>query len=843
MRAAIPLFLQRGDDIVTGAADRSCYHCGLPIPPAVDLQVIIDGFPQRMCCAGCSAVAQAIVANGLADYYRQRDALPESPREAMPEALQDAGLFDHPEVQKNFVQTIGEYEREISLILEGITCAACIWLNEQHLTRQPGVTAVSINYATRRARVRWDERQIKLSGILETVAAIGYRAHPYDPLRSEQLAKKERGAALWRLFVAGFGMMQVMMYAVPVYLAGDGDMAPDIEQLLRWASLVLTLPVILYSAAPFFRSAWRDIRLGRVGMDVPVALGVGSAFAASCWATLTASGAVYFDSVTMFLFLLLGGRYFEMMARQKATRGIEMLARALPTFASRVTGFPALASERVAVAELQIGDIVLVQPGEVIPADGIIIEGCSAADESVITGESVAVTKQSGDTVIGGSINVSSPLVARVEKVGAETRLATIQRLVERAATEKPRLVEMADTIAVRFIAALLVLAVISGIAWYLIEPQRALWIFVAVLVVSCPCALSLATPAALAVATGAMSRLGVMVTRGHAIEVLARAEHFVFDKTGTLTQGRLMLIETLPLAGLSAPALLTLAATLEQGSGHPIGRALREEAGTTPLGLVENLQTLTGQGIEARIGGEVVRIGTTGFSGALHGHALPAAALQWSESGGSVVALADARGWLGLMRFRDNLRPEAAALMDALRCLGLKISILSGDTPGAVAEVAAQLGVTDALGGQSPEAKHALISRLQAEGEVVAMVGDGVNDAPVLAQAQVSIAMGSGTDLARQQADIVFLAENLLHLAQGVKLARRTLRVVRQNLIWAFAYNLLAIPLAMLGIVTPWMAGVGMSASSLLVVLNALRLQHRIEPSMKPAARNSRAA
>ncbi|MCX7179480.1 MAG: heavy metal translocating P-type ATPase, partial [Proteobacteria bacterium] len=669
---------------MTGAADRSCYHCGLPIPPAVDLQVIIDGFPQRMCCAGCSAVAQAIVANGLADYYRQRDALPESPREAMPEALQDAGLFDHPEVQKNFVLTIGEYEREISLILEGITCAACIWLNEQHLTRQPGVTAVSINYATRRARVRWDERQIKLSGILGTVAAIGYRAHPYDPLRSEQLAKKERGAALWRLFVAGFGMMQVMMYAVPVYLAGDGDMAPDIEQLLRWASLVLTLPVILYSAAPFFRSAWRDIRLGRVGMDVPVALGVGSAFAASCWATLTASGAVYFDSVTMFLFLLLGGRYFEMMARQKATRGIEMLARALPTFASRVTGFPALASERVAVAELQIGDIVLVQPGEVIPADGIIIEGCSAADESVITGESVAVTKQSGDTVIGGSINVSSPLVARVEKVGAETRLATIQRLVERAATEKPRLVEMADTIAVRFIAALLVLAVISGIAWYLIEPQRALWIFVAVLVVSCPCALSLATPAALAVATGAMSRLGVMVTRGHAIEVLARAEHFVFDKTGTLTQGRLMLIETLPLAGLSAPALLTLAATLEQGSGHPIGRALREEAGTTPLDLVENLQTLTGQGIEARIGGEVIRIGTTGFSGALHGHALPAAALQWSESGGSVVALADARGWLGLMRFRDNLRPEAAALMDALRCLGLKISILSGDTPGA---------------------------------------------------------------------------------------------------------------------------------------------------------------
>ncbi|MFA7269462.1 MAG: heavy metal translocating P-type ATPase [Sterolibacterium sp.] len=820
-----------------------CYHCGLPIPQAVDWQVVIDNLPRRMCCAGCQAVAQAIVANGLDDYYRQRDALPESPREAMPAVLQDAGLFDHPEVQKDFVQAVGAYEREISLILEGITCAACIWLNEQHLARQPGITGVAINYATRRARVRWDERRTKLSAILEAIAAIGYRAHPYDPLRSELLAQKERRAALWRLFVAGFGMMQVMMYAVPVYLANDGDMTPDIEQLMRWASLVLTLPVILYSAAPFFRSAWRDIRLARVGMDVPVALGVGSAFAASCWATLSASGAVYFDSVTMFLFLLLGGRYFEMMARQKATRGIETLARALPTFASRLDSFPSLAAQRVAVAELLVGDIVLVQPGEVIAADGVIIQGSSAADESVITGESAAVAKQTGDTVIGGSVNVSSPLAVRVEKVGADTRLATIQRLVERATAEKPQLVEMADRIAVRFIGALLVLALLSGVVWYVVEPQRALWIFVAVLVVSCPCALSLATPAALAVATGALARLGVMVTRGHAIEVLARADHFVFDKTGTLTQGRLTLVETLALGSMSEAAALTMAATLEQGSGHPIGRALREAAGAVPFDPPENLHTLTGQGVEAHLGGMVVRIGTPGFAGALHGEPLPEAALRWSEAGGSVVALANARGWLALLRFQDSLRPQAAALIGALRATGVKLSILSGDTPSAVDEVAAQLGVTDALGGQTPEAKHAFITRLQSRGAIVAMVGDGVNDAPVLAQAQVSIAMGSGTDLARQQADIVFLAEDLLHLAQGVKLSRQALRIVRQNLAWAFAYNLLAIPLAMLGIVTPWMAGIGMSMSSLLVVLNALRLQTQPEPFVQPATTPSKVA
>jgi Cu2+-exporting ATPase len=509
-----------------------------------------------MCCAGCQAVAQAIVANGLADYYRHRDALPESPREALPQALADFGLFDHPDVQKNFVRRAegpaGEHEQEAALILEGITCAACVWLNESHVRRQPGVTAVDINYTTRRARVRWDERVTSLSAILEAIAAIGYRAHPYDIGRAEELAQKERKAALWRLFVAGFGMMQVMMYAVPVYLA-DGDMTPDIEQLMRWASLILTLPVILYSSAPFFVSAWRDLKLRRVGMDVPVALGVGAAFAASVWATLIAAGEVYFDSVTMFVFFLLTGRYLEMMARQKAARSVETLARAIPAFATRLGAWPLgsadAAGERVAVAELRAGDAVQVKPGETVPADGVVLDGESAADESLLTGESLPVPKRAGDGLIGGSVNTASPLVMRVERVGEATRVAAIQRLMERAAAEKPRLVEMADRVAGRFIVALLVLAIATAFGWWWVDPSRALWIFVAVLVVSCPCALSLATPAALTVATGALAARGVLVTRGHAIEALARADRFVFDKTGTLTVGRMELVETIPFA------------------------------------------------------------------------------------------------------------------------------------------------------------------------------------------------------------------------------------------------------------------------------------------------------
>ncbi|OIQ96551.1 putative copper-importing P-type ATPase A [mine drainage metagenome] len=810
----------------------ACYHCGLPVPAGVDLPVIIGGLPRPMCCAGCQAVAQAIVANGLDDYYRHREAMPESPREALPQALKDAGLFDHPEVQKSFVQPVNEHERETSLILEGITCAACIWLNEQHLSRQPGVTAVGINYATRRASVRWDERTIHLSQIIEAIAAIGYRAHPYDPARSEVLAQRERRAALWRLFVAGFGMMQVMMYAIPAYLADRGSMTPDIAQLLRWASLLLTLPVILYSAAPFFASAWRDLKLRRVGMDVPVALGVGSAFLASAWATLTASGAVYFDSVTMFVFFLLGGRYLEMMARQRAARGIESLARAVPAVASRLPDYPRADEVRVAVAELSPGDVVLVRPGEAIPVDGEVIDGESEADEALLTGESLPVAKRCGDLVTGGSVNLGSPLLVRVHRVGAATRMAAIRRLVERAAAEKPRLAESAERIAGRFLVALLVLAAAAGIFWYFVDPSRALGVFVAVLVVSCPCALSLATPAALTVATGALSRLGVLVTRGHAIETLARADQFVFDKTGTLTQGRLTLIGTLPLSAWSAQQVLGMAAALESGSEHPIGRALLAAARaheSAPLPTPQEVRAVSGQGIEARLSGELLRVGTVAYAGALHGRPLPEAAARWIDEGGSVVGLADACGWLALFRLNDSLRPQAGAALATLRRAGLKLSILSGDSPAAVAELAAGLGVADAHGGCSPEDKHRFISELQQHGDIVAMVGDGVNDAPVLAQAQLSIAMGGGTDLARSQADIVLLGDDLQQLSRGVGLARRTLAVVRQNLAWAFVYNLLAIPLAMAGWVTPWMAGIGMSGSSLLVVLNALRLQGRV--------------
>ncbi|MCX9157047.1 heavy metal translocating P-type ATPase [Niveibacterium sp. 24ML] len=801
----------------------TCYHCGLPVAPGVDLHVLIDGSPRAMCCAGCEAVAQAIVAGGLVDYYRHRDALPEARREAMPAELKQLGLFDHAEFQKSFVRDVGADEREADLILEGITCAACVWLNEQHLARQPGVTAVQVNYATRRARVRWDPARTKLSQVLAAIGEIGYRAHPYDAQRSEQLALKERRVALWRLLVAGFGMMQVMMYAYPVYVAGEGDITPDAVFLMRWASLALTLPVVLYSAAPFFQRAWRDVKLRRLGMDVPVALGVGAAFLASLWATITHSGEVYFDSVTMFVFFLLCGRYLEMLARQRAVRGAEELGRVVPSFAARFLAWPASQTEDVPVLALAAGDVLRIRPGEAIPADGVVIEGQSEADESWLTGESRAVSKRVGDRVACGSVNGGGPLVIRAEHVGEETRLASIKRLMERAAAERPQIVEQADRFAVRFVLVLIVLACGTGLYWWLNDPARAIWIFASVLVVSCPCALSLATPVALTVATDALARAGLLVTRGHAIESLARADLFAFDKTGTLTQGRLILTEVRHAPGADRAQLLAIAAALEQASEHLIGRALIRASGDTRLPLVTELASVPGRGVEGRCEGETLRVGNYAYVAELAGQS-PA----WMSSGGGSVSvyLGGSGAWLAQFILADTCRSEAASLIAGLRSQGGQVAMLSGDAVETVKAIADELKIDDARGALLPEDKHAAVRQWQEAGHTVAMVGDGINDAPVLAQAHVSVAVGSGTELARTQADLVLLGDSLEPLIRGRLAAIRTLAVIRQNLTWSFAYNVLAIPAAMGGWVTPWMAGIGMSASSLLVVLNALRLR-----------------
>ena len=808
-------------------AAAECFHCGLPVPSGVFYIVPINGAERSMCCPGCCAVAQAIVEAGVADYYRFRTAAATPQRDtSIPNELP---LFDLPEVQQTFVHSVNDRVKEAALILEGITCAACVWLIEKRMAALPGVHGLEINHTTHRARITWDDTHVRLSAILQAIAAIGYRAHPYDAARSDEIHHREYRAMLLRLFVAGLGMMQVMMYAWTLYFA-DGDMSPDIGRLMRWASLVLTTPVVFYSAGPFFRSAWRDLRGLRVGMDVPVALGVGAAFAASVWATLTDAGEVYYDSIGMFVFLLLLARFLESAARAKAAQGVEQLAKLVPAMAERAPAFPVTrATEHVAVARLVRGDHVLVRAGFPIPADGCVIEGTSRVDEALLTGESRPVAKRAGDALIGGAMNVASPLFMRVEHVGQQTVLAAIVRLLDRAMTEKPRIAQLADRVAQRFLSALLFIAAIVAASWTLIEPSHALWITVSVLVVACPCALSLAMPAALTAATGQLARRGVLVTRGHTLETLAQATHFVFDKTGTLTRGHFQLTSVHTIGAMTREQCLAWAAALEFASEHPMARALSDAAANSKPVYASDVVNSPGAGIEGRIDNRRVRVGTPAFVAGLAGGA-PAGLSEGVAEGVSIVALGrealdNKSGWLAIFTFEDPIRDDARSVIRALLDRGKTVSVLSGDRPEVARHVARELGITHVIAGATPQDKLDHVLRLQATGDKVAMIGDGVNDAPVLAAATVSIAMGCSTDVARASADAILLTDRLQSLIDAVDEAACTLSVIKQNLGWAFAYNFAAVPLAAFGYVTPWMAGIGMAMSSLLVVANALRL------------------
>lgn len=806
----------------------NCFHCGLPVPPDVRFPVKYREVDQPTCCAGCQAVAVTIIQSGLSDYYQHRT---EGARQAEPvplELLEQIKLYDSDELQRSFVRFEAENLREASLMLEGITCAACVWLNEQHIRQLPGIVSVDINYSNHRARVRWDNSRVQLSAILEAVSAIGYRAHPYDAERQEALNQKERKQAINRLWAAGLSMMQVMMYAVPIYLAPDGEISPDFLWLLHWSSFILTLPVVLYSAVPFYRATWRDLKTRRVGMDTPVTIGILTAFLSSFWALINkVEHGVYFDSVSMFVFLLLGGRYLEGIARRKAGEATESLVKLIPAFAHRLSGWPASRqSEETTVTQLRPGDVILIKPGETIPADGVVLDGHSASNEALLTGESRPVSKEAGSAVIAGSVNAASPLVVRVDQTGQDTRLAGIVRLLDQALAEKPRLAVIADRFASWFVALLLLAAAGTYIGWHYIEPDRALWIMVAVLVISCPCALSLATPAALTAASGHLAALGVLTTRGHALETLPKINDVVFDKTGTLTHGDMRLLDSWTAPGRDAAAALATAAALEQGSEHPVARALLAAAGDGPYQAADALRNHPGQGVTGQLEGRAWRIGSPEFIAAQLGDC-PLPAADW-HGDKTLIALADETELVALFAIGDAVRADAAPLLRQLKQRGLRVHLLSGDGAGAVASLARQLDIDAHIARAAPEDKLAYVGRLQAAGKRVLMVGDGINDAPVLAKADVSIAMGGGTDVARASGDMVLIGDRLGLIASAFELSRKTLSVIRQNLWWAAAYNIVALPLAIAGHVTPWIASLGMASSSLIVVGNALRLVKR---------------
>ncbi|MBV7459539.1 cadmium-translocating P-type ATPase [Acidovorax sp. sif0632] len=718
------------------------------------------------------------------------------------------------------------------VVLEGMHCAACALTIEDALRSVPGVLQADVSAATRRARVVWQPSQVQPSQWMDAVHKAGYRAMPAMDAFAREQRQRENRRALWRWLVAGFCMMQVMMYAWPAYVAQPGDLTGEMEQLLRWASWVITLPMVVFSCGPFFSSALRDIRLRRVSMDLPVALGMAITFVVSTAGTFDPVGLfgkeVYYDSLTMFVFFLLTGRWLELRLRDRTAGALEAVMNRLPDSVERRTADGSFV--RVATRRVVVGDTIRVLPGEAFPADGRITLGSTHADESLLTGESTPVARPVGSTVTAGSYNLQAPVEVHVEGTGGQTRFAQIVALMESASLQKPRLAQLADRIARPFLVAVLVAAGLAAVYWWPSDPGHALMVAVAVLIVTCPCALSLATPVAMLTAAGTLARHGVLVRNLQGLEALAHVDTVVFDKTGTLTRDGMALQAVHTAHGWSTEEVLALAASLARHSMHPASRAVVAAAAALDDGrwAVTDLQEEAGQGLVARVHDRLgaglparqVRLGSAHHAGVAPEEAGSALQVVLSEQhvSGAVSELA---------RFDlvEDLRTEAPAVVAALEQGGVAVQLLSGDRVGAVQRVAAQAGIAQAAGECTPQGKLAALQSLQAGGHQVAMVGDGLNDGPVLAGAHVSFAFGRAVPLAQSQADFVVLGDSLALVPQTVLLARRTLRVVRQNLWWAAGYNALCVPLAVVGWMPAWLAGLGMALSSLLVVLNAARL------------------
>jgi len=788
-------------------ASQACFHCGEPIPPGVDECIAVDGRERALCCAGCRMVASIIRDSGLKRYYDFRDALPERP-----DAEIDAGRFaawDRDAVLDFHARTLESGRRTIVLVLENVHCAACAWLVQRYLGAFPGVSEVRLDVADGRLRLEFDPARSALSTLGLALARLGYPPHLDRPDATDQRDRNERRRMLRYLVVAALGMMQVMSYALANYIGALQGIDPTTEHFFRLVSMLVAVPVALYAGQPFYRSAAAHLARRHLGLDVPVALAILLALFASVAITLFGSGEVYFDSVVMFIFFLLLGRFAVMLARQHSGAAHSALARALPDQVRREC---AGGVEAVGLIELAVGDRVVVAEGEVVPADGRIVHGTARLDESLLSGESVPRARAVGDRVLAGSLVRGGSLGVRVEAIGAGTVLSGIVELLSEARRKRPRLARLADRAAAVFIMLIFVATSLAALYWWQHDPSRLVPVVLAMLVAACPCALALGTPTALAAATRRLAGEGLLTADPDALEILPRISHVVVDKTGTLTEPGLRVTEVSGDGRVEPDRVLAIAAALERVSTHPIARAFE----SADRGLaVEDARAEAGAGVTGRIDGVRWRLGRP----------------DWADDqvrvppSGIWLVLAGDDGTRVQLRVDAPLRRGAREFISSLRARGVGVVLASGDRAANVAAVAGELGIGQHHARLRPEDKLALVEGLRTDGAVVAMVGDGVNDAPVLAGADCAIALSQGAAIARTQADLIVAGRGLAPLTTVFELAPRIRRVIRQNLVWALAYNATALPLAATGLMPPWAAAIGMSASSLIVVLNARRL------------------
>ncbi|WP_213994978.1 heavy metal translocating P-type ATPase [Arsukibacterium sp.] len=795
----------------------SCFHCLEPVITGERFQLTINGTPALFCCAGCQAVAQTIIDSGLDDYYKFRTEAA-AKAELIPAELRTSlQQYDSADVLADISQQ-QQNGSELELAISGMSCAACAWLIEKHLNKQPAINKISINSSTQRALLNWHPEQLALSEILLLINQLGYQASPFIADEQESQFKTELNRFLKRLAVSGIMTMQVMMLAFALYFGEYSGIDESHHGYLRWISMLLTLPVVLYAALPFVSSAWRSIKARQLNMDVPVSLAIYYTFFASAYATVMQTGEVYFESVCMFTFLLQLGKFFEYRARAQARDATSNLLKIMPVSATLLQDEQ---QQAVSARRLKAGDTILVKPGETIPADGMIVSGSSTVDESMLTGEYSAISRQQADPVLAGSINHDGLLTVRVSSALAHSRLGQIIQLQQQTLHTKPRLVEKTDQLARYFVERLLLIAAATFALWYFwLDADRAFWVTLSVLVATCPCALSLATPTAITCALSRLNRLGILVKNSQALEILPELTHIIFDKTGTLTEGRFSIVnmqrpQSSTTDNLNDNELLNLLANLEQHSEHPIARAFKPFLNQHIS--LEHVTISVGQGISADWQGQQLKAGSAAYcqiDSAKHGTAAKANVyITLNQQLQAAITLA------------DNLRPGAGELVNQLQQQGYQVGMLSGDSSGLAGQLATELKLDFMQQGCSPSDKVNAINALVAAGKKVLMVGDGINDSPGFNAAHISVAVDSGTDLSKNQADVVLLQPEISLLATLLSAGKQAASVIRQNLLWAVGYNLLIIPLAVAGLVSPYIAVLGMSFSSLLVVSNSLRL------------------
>ena len=816
--------------------EQNCFHCSLPIPPSELVTAEIEGNSRAFCCAGCSSVCSAIYAAGLAGFYRR------TPEGALlappPEIPKQLALYDLDEVQEEFVDSLAE-SRDVHLLVEGIHCAACVWLIENRLQNTPGVNQARVNLSGRKLHVSWDNTRVKLSKILQRLGQIGYAAVPYDPDSAEEILNRHNRQLLYRMAFAGFTMMNLLWISIALYSGADRG---EFRTLFHWVGFALATPTIIYSGQPFFTGAWSGLRSFHLSMDLPIAIGASITYLYSLFVTLaqSATGEVYYDTVVNFLFVILVGRYLEAISKRQAVASTQRLLDLQPRVATVLRD----GEERVLpIRSVRLDEIVIVRPGDKIPVDGLVIHGHSTVDEAMLSGESKPVNKHQGESVSAGTINGHGALQIRVKGLLNDTALGRIIRLVEDAQASKAPIQRMADRVVPWFVALTLGLAALTFLWWWGRDLETGLMAATAVLIITCPCAFGLATPMSIAVASGLGARHGILVKNGEVLERLSSIDHFVFDKTGTLTQGRMSLASIRTLEHNWTPKsdnipveirnLLEDLIALQRYSEHPVATA------------IINCGAMLGIDRSSRRVDDFINRPGLGISGQIDGRLLLAGNLAWMAANGvdsdpcfdsfaqdvdkqsiSVLYVAldgRIRARIGL---EDRMREDASQLIEALRDGGMRLTLLSGDQQQTAETIAKRLGGMEVIAQVLPEEKDSVITALQSGGHKVAMVGDGVNDAPALVRADVGIAMGSGTDVSIASADIVLMSSELEKVRLASALSRRTLRTILQNIGISIGYNLIMVPLAMAALVTPLIAAVSMPISSLLVIGNAARIR-----------------